>query len=288
MNYLKNIKNLFCMLTSVLIIIFCYDSSFADIISLKDGTVLVGDILQSDDRKVVVENSYGVFRIKRKYIKDIKKIKSEEREQEELARDGQENILEELTKEEEERIKEELAREEERIKHEKKKASAMTGGRISIICSYLSTIGDLKDILPAAYAGFIAFDQGLDPFMGKRHFWMPGVRIAGGYLYYEEDPAKVIGFTTSGGPIWLFPFIRKDWGRIVLSGLPGITFLQIENSDENYEEESNTFSVHSILGYEYPIGRASLFIHGRYMFIYDEDVNLTSIGCELGINYAIW
>lgn len=301
MNNSLNRRFILYMLTSVLITIFCYDLTLADTITLEDGTILVGKVIKRDSQKIVFKNSYGVFTIKKRQIQ--KEYSTEDyKEDIEIHREMgmhvdektiKKNYLAGLDKEKE--IKREREKEiEKRREIEKRKEMELeesdvkwNGGRISIIGTHFVTTGRLKDVLPSGSAALIAYDQGLDFISGgKRHLWMPGIRLEGGYLHYEKNPSKVTGITSSGGPIWLLPLFKNQWGRFVLSVLPGVTFLKIES--ENYRETSETFTLHSLLGYEYTIGIITFFIHGRYMFLYDKDVNLNGIGGAFGISFTLW
>ncbi|MDY6935474.1 MAG: hypothetical protein SVZ03_14770 [Spirochaetota bacterium] len=289
MKKIKGVKFLLYVFPLLSVVLLC-NLLFADTVKLSDGSILVGKIIKDDSSKIIFKNSYGSFKIKKRQVKKIYVTRNYNEDiqiHKKLGKDFNEatikkNYLAGLAKREEVK-KANLSKGSEL----KEKDSTWTSMRISISGTHIVTTGRLKKILPKGSGALIAFDQGMDFIIGsKRHFLMPGFRLEVGYLRYEKDPAKVDCITSSGGLLWLFPFIKNGWGNIVLSSLPGVTFLNIEKN--SYKESSSTFTLHSLVGYEYSIGAVTIFLHGRYMFVYDKDVNLNGIGGDCGIGMRIW
>lgn len=276
-------NKIIALLIAVLIINIYTAPAAADMIQLKDGTIVDGKIIKKNKKKITIKNYYGTFTIKRKKIKSIFISKDYEEDTEA----GKQTAVKTEDKPEVEKKPEIEVKTKPGIKEDLKEKPGtdtckdISAIRISALGTYLITTGRLKEAIPYGSSYTIAFD-----FINITPSWLPDIRFEGGYLLYRKDPAKVTGYTASGGPAWLFPCIKNKWGNFILSFLPGMSFLNIQNDTE--KATSNTFSLHSLLGYEYYIGNVSFFLQGRYFYISDVNVSLNSYGGCAGISCVIW
>jgi len=285
-------KYIFSILKCIIIIFFYSNPSFADIVTLKDKSVIIGKIITQNKRIITFKNSYGLFKIRRSIITKIFISKDYKDDIKFLSKMGI-TIDEEAIKKDYFAgygIKKKKLAKHKEIASKKKKDTTpdrWTGGQIAFSGTYYSIIGQLKKILTIGYGGQLTFDQGLDGLMdNKRHFWFPGIRIETDYQYYGKDMAKLSITSASSGPKWLLPLGKNHRGKIVLSVLPGLSYLQVKKWD--IEKNSISFSLNSIMGYEYFFEGVSFFIHTRHVSVFDRDVNLNSIGGTIGIGYALW
>lgn len=258
----------------------------ADTLILKSGTLLVGKMKSSNDKSIVFKNYYGAFNVKREEIEKLYITKTYNEDIALRKKMGMDFSVEDIKKNYEAGEKKLTEQEEKKLKTEDKPEPAIplrSGGSIIVEGGWLSTMGDVKDVIPYGYGGFLAYEQGLDFITGKRYYTMPGLRFEGGYLYYKSGDASIKGFTGSIGPVWLFPV---PGGNIRFSIQPGVSGLDIENGA--LTASTLTFTVHSIIGYEYIFTDASVFINARYLYLYDRDVFFSSAGVTAGFSYRIW
>ncbi|MCP4137072.1 MAG: hypothetical protein GY754_39250 [bacterium] len=292
---------IFCIAILLSVLILFDKNASADTITLKDGTVLIGKTIKTTKDEVIFNNFFGVFKVKKSLIKKTyitKDYKEDIKINKELGRTVDEKVIkkhvlagqEAKKKEEEKKVK----KEEPEKNEPEKEAPPWTGGRISLMGGYLMVTGSYRDTFPSGgFSTLISYEQGLDGLFGlKRHFYMPGFHLEGGYLYISNDPAKLSGFTCSAGPIWLIPFIKYGWGNITVSLLPGASFLAVKNTDTSgtgtTTVRNNSFTLYSALGYEYSFGDISAFIQGRYLYIYDTTEAFHGFGAFGGISYSLW
>jgi hypothetical protein len=174
--------------------------------------------------------------------------------------------------------------------------SLKTQRRISIAAAYLSTIGSKRDSMPGGYGVFLSMDIPLRKLVfNSVRFYYPDLRVESGYLFFgSRDQYSVHAMPLSAGPVWFFPVRKDHMGRVLLSFLPGITYIKRENREFGYN--SNTFSFSTILGYEYPYGKVLFFCNARYFYLYDFWMTrrsyvdrlsypLLSVGTEIGAGY---
>ena len=259
---------------TVIFIISFYNFSSADVVSLTDGTVLNGKLIEDSKHEITFVNFYGTFRIdKTKIIKLVEtdnykediKIKSK------MGGDIDEEVIK-RNYQAGEAVKE-------------KKGHKKIYARITLTGFGIVTFGKLNSVLPFGFGGAIDWDLNL--FGSHEHAYIPWVRLEGGYSLYRKKSALVKGYNASGGLMWLVPLNPKQDVRLVLSVLPGISFLDIERKSTNYKAKSNTFTAHAIAGIEIPFGRVAFTILGRYTYIYDKEVSLHNVGCAVGLSFSI-
>lgn len=258
-------------------IIFIINSSifsFADVVSLTDGTVLNGKLIEDKKNEIVFANYYGTFRIHKAKIIKIVQTRSYKEDIQIKKKMGVEV--------EEEKVKLNYqAGEAGKKKRDQNKIYA----RITLTGIGIFTFGRLSSVLPFGYGGALDYDQNLS--IGNNRAYIPWLRLEGGYSLYRKKSAVVQGFNAAGGLMWLVPLGPREEARLVFSILPGISFLNIKKSSTNYKAKSNTFTAHGIVGIEFPFGRVAFTILGRYTYIYDKEVALHNVGCAIGLSFSI-
>ncbi|MCP4136640.1 MAG: hypothetical protein GY754_37060 [bacterium] len=251
----------------MLFLLICSGSALADTVYMKDGSRLTGKIVKGNGA-VVLKNSFGVFTIDENNI-----IK----------------IVETADKEKPVAVKKTAPKKKTRYSYRKKRFAdtrLWTGGCLSLSSSNYHALGQMDNTLPYFLATHLSFDQGLDAITGKRHFWMPGVRLDGGYIYSREEGKMISGFLGSLGPVWALPSPKNDWGYFVFGTLAGMGYLSIEN--EIRKANSLTFSGQAFFGFHYSLEYVTFFAHAKYLFIYDKDIAFHSLGGEFGIGVNVW
>jgi len=260
-----------------------HDRGYGDTLILKSGTLLVGKVKSSNDKSLVFKNYYGAFNVNRS---DIDKLYITKTYREDIAlrkRMGMDFSEEDIKRNYEAGEKKLTVQEEAKLKvadsDRKDKDESRGGGRILLEGAWLSTQGDVSDILPQGYGSFLAYEHGFD----FRSHLVPGLRVEGGYLSYSEGEASLKGFSGSFGPVWLFPV---PGGNLRFAMQPGASSLDVENGD--LTASTFTFTFHSLFGYEYTFSNASLFINAHYLYLYDKDVFFSSAGISAGVSFQIW
>jgi hypothetical protein len=262
------------ILITFIILINFHNFSFADVVSLVDGSVLNGKLIKDSRHEILFVNYYGTFRINKTKIIKIVETRSYEEDIKIKKKMGMDV--------EEEQIKRNYqAGEAVKQNKEHKKIYA----RISLTGLGIITFGRLNSVLPFGFGGALDYDQNLS--IGNEHAYIPWLRFEGSYSLYRKKSALVTGYGASGGLMWLVPLGPKQEARLVLSVLAGMSFLDIKKESTNYKAKSNTFTAHSIAGFEFPFGRVALTILGRYTYIYDKTATLHNIGCAIGLSFSI-
>lgn len=251
-----------------------YSYSSADVVSLTDGTVLNGKMIESSQKEIIFVNFYGTFTISKKKIAKLVETNNY-KEDIRIKSEMGEEIDEELIK------RNYQAGEAEKVKKEYKKTLA----RISITGFYSFTLGRLEPIMPWGWGIALDYDHNL--FGSSERPYIPWVRIEGGYSSFQKDPALVKGFNVSAGPMWLIPIRIKPEIRLIFAQLEGVSFLDIEKKSTNYKAKSTTYSQHLIGGLEIPYKRFAFTMLLRYTYIYDRDVLLHNIELTAGFSFSI-
>lgn len=220
---------------------------------------------------------------------DEKKIKNE-MEKDDKRREEELRKLKE--KAEKKRLKKEKRRAREikrrRIKSQRNKSNHWINGRLYFSGSFLYTFSQINDALPYGFTGNFAIDQGLDMAIKKRFAMMPGIRFEFGYIYFKQGAAEISGYSAYTGLCWALPSMKNSWGNLYLALLPGIAFIDIEKVKSDYKARSTTVTAEALFGYQYSIGVFSVFIHVKYLYIYDKDVLFNTLGFEAGIGFNAW
>ena len=246
---------------------------YADTMYLKDGSLLVGKVVHRKAERVVFKNSYGIFTINTALIKKVY-ITQNYLEDVEVHKMLHQNY-------DEASIKKNF------LSGLDKKNYIWSGGQVSMDMFFLIVTGDLGDVLPFGISMMIIYDQGFDfVFYDQRNFWMPGLRLETGYLHFEKEHSKIIGYVNFAGPLWYISIHDKHPGRFFISVLPGLAVMKIEKSD--YHARTTTFALHSCFGYEYSLGNIFLSFSIDNMYIYDRDIDFTPLGFRVGAGYELW
>ena len=251
---------------------------YADIVSLRDGTVLNGRIIERTSAGIVVRNYYGTFTIEHELIEKIQVTSSYAEDIRVLEQMGRSVNREEIKRNYESGVKNSIDRGRDSLGD-----GILSNRGCSISMTYFYTVGKLREVLPYGYSSHLSCDLGRGLIYERNHPAVPDVKAEIGYLRFVHNPARVTGFFLTAGPIWLFPIAPHHRGRIRLFFLSGVSFLGIEG--KTFKTTSNTLILNSAVGYEYPLREVLLFLNARYTHIYDVEVPLRSIGIELGVNY---
>jgi hypothetical protein len=259
---------------------------YGDIVNLIEGSKVLGEIIQEDTNIVTLNNFYGTFKIKRSDILSIIRTPI-------TVSYGEMSVTMCYTMDKGRMFLREAA--EENINPLPVRSSNKTGaqnwtaGQISFAGTYFYLFGNIGESLPYGYSGHVALDQELGMFIEKRHPLIPATRIEGGYLNFQKGDYRISGYLASVGAIWNFSLKRVLGGSLVFALLPGEAFLDIENKESGVVVASNTFIAQALGGYQRSFGsNFSLFVHMRYVYIYDTDVFFNTLGGSIGISYNAW
>lgn len=264
---------------------------YSDTVKLSEGSVLVGKIISEDKDKIVISNAYGTFEVKRKKISSLYKTKVYTEDLKVLkklkVKVNKEGIKKHI--EAGQKKKDETNKKDPDKQKQKKPGDIWNNGSISLSGSYSYVLGEVKSKIPLGFSGYFAFEQGLDFITGDRYKLMPGLRLEGGYLFFDKNDFNVSGYNSALGLVWIMPSIRNKYGYFVLAALPGMSFLDIKNNKTDKTTKSNTFTGSALTGYRLPItDYFHLFLHARYIYIYDKDVKFHTIGAEFGFGFNLW
>ena len=247
--------------------------------------------------------------MKRKKIEDAKAEKKKlERERFEEAKKKQKEAEAETDKEKPEQmaiaktikkeVKGKIEKKEKVAKEEKKipeKPNYWYFGRLGLEGTYYSTLltRSLYSRVPHGLSFQLTYDQGLDALIKKRNPAMPGIRFEIGYIDFEKiflfkSSQRISGYIAQAGPMWAFPSLTSPRGCFVLAALPGAGYFDIINKDASTRSRGFHFSAIGIIGYEYSFEVISLFIHLRYMYIYDKNIVFHAVGGSLGFACRLW
>lgn len=296
------IKKTICSLT-VALAGLVWTTARADTFFLNDGQVLVGKVIRETAMAYIVANSYGTFTVGKAKVDRIYITQSYREDVTIHKKLGLRTSEDDIRKNYEEgsRVKRlEEALEKERMKREKAKkagpaASLWYYGRLGLEGAYYSTIvsSSLYSRVPHGLAAHLAYDQGLDRIIGKRHMAMPGLRIEAGVIDFErkfffKSSRRLSGYFALAGPMWAFPSPENSWGCVVVAALPGAGYYYIINDDSEARSTDFHFSCAGIVGYEYSFKIVALFIHFRYIYILDQDIAFNGIGGSAGVTFRLW
>jgi hypothetical protein len=267
----------------------------SDTLILKNGTLLVGKVKNESASDIVFKNTYGAFNVKRSEISNLYITKSYEEDITVRKKLGMDFDLEEIRKNyaagqkeltEKEKtliVKNKTTGREEKIKSGDMKFS----GKIFIEGSGFASIGELKDSIPYGFAGFGGIEAG-EYYInnGNRNYLIPWFRAEAGYIRYSGDDASLAGFTGGAGPLWIIPVSDDSRNNMRFALEPGVSSFSVKYKDE--KASTFTFTLHSILGYEYSFDYVSVFINLRFMYVYDKDVLFNSAGLSAGVSGKLW
>ena len=274
------------ILISALIIIPSIVKS--DTLILNNGTFLVGKVKSDSPDAVVFKNSYGAFRIRKNEITKLfvtKSYKEDIAVRKKLGMDfNEEDIKSNYSAGQKDLTEEEVTL---LINDETEPTEIPTDGKVFLEGAGLVSIGELNDVIPYGYGGYIGLEAGesyLDN--SARNITVPWLRVEAGYIKFRKDDASLSGFTACAGPLWIFPVTENCCNNIRLSIEPAISWFKIVKGSAN--ASTCTFTYHSILGYEFSFDSVFLFINLRYMYVYDKVVFYNSAGVTAGVSGRLW
>jgi len=230
------------------------------IIRLKGGTSIEGHIMFETADMITVKNQYSEFSVKRSDILEL----------------NFEGIID--------------IRQAERTKLQS--LGYWIESTFSLQAAYLPIVGAYRNLLKAGLAGLFSYDQGLETLgfirrlLGnKRRLWFPGFRVELGYVYVENRPSIISGFTGTAGPLWRVELAHGRWGDLLVAGLAGLSILRIKGT--SLSESTETFTANALMGYQYRFGAFSFFINGRLGYYFDKRESLIGVGGSVGFGYSI-
>jgi len=168
-------------------------------------------------------------------------------------------------------------------------------GRLGLEGAYYSTFltRSLYGRVPHGLSLLLIYDQGLDALIKKRNPGMPGIRFEIGYIDFEKtflftSSQRISGYIAHAGPMWALPSLTNSWGCFVLAALPGAGYFDIINKDTSTRSRNFHITAIGLFGYEYSFKVISLFVHLRYMYIYDQNVMFHAVGGSMGFSCRLW
>ncbi len=292
----RSVLTLLIILMQIIALPFLLKS---DTLIMKNGTLLVGKVKSESVSNIVFKNTYGAFTVKRGDITALYITKSYEEDigvRKKLGMDfDPEEIRKnyaagqrDLTEKEKTLIVKEIVKEKTPAAEETSETAELKiSVKFFIDGSGLATTGELREPIPYCYGGSAGFEIGENYINNTtRNFLIPWFRIEGGYLMFNGNDSSLKGFTSGAGPQWLFPVSADCRNNIRLAVEPGISSFHVEHGRET--ASSVTFTLHSILGYEYSFDYVSVFINFKYMYVYDKDVLFNSAGLSAGVSGKLW
>jgi len=256
----------------------------ADTILLNDGTYLVGKVIEWDSHHIIFKNAHGAFAIRKNQLVKLY-ITGSQKEDIEL-RDKLGHTIKD-----EDIIRHYLAGAEsvpeggiDKTELESDIANEKTDRKLKISLSYYQTLGRLADIVPSALGITFGYTQSLSPFLSDEHaFWAPDINIEPEMVFFSGEEAEVYDFSIYAGPEWRIIYPGKMKGSLMLTTMPGATYLIIK--DNNYNSTSFTYSFKASAGYEYPVKGILASVNLTYLYIYDKDIPLKGIGVTVSGSY---
>lgn len=265
---------IYIILIQIAYFLFFESVLWADVISLNDGSVINGIIIQMSDDKIVLKNSFGTFNIDRIYLKsynktstykeDIRIIKSKglNVDQTEI----KENFLAGL-----------------RSDIDNKNTANEVLKRIQLSGSYLFALGKLEQIFNHGNTIYLSYEQPTFSFMEKigiRYFLLDA-----GYVSYNRSDKQVYGPSILAGPKFFFPYKLFQNGDLTAEINTGISFTTYKS--DFHKGSSNTFTFNAAIGYEYLFSNIILGGRIRFNYLYDIDVPLYGLGFELSFGFTL-
>jgi len=266
----------------------------SDTLIMNNGTLLVGKVKSESVSNIVFKNTYGAFTVKRSDISALYITKSYEEDIGVRKKLGMDFDPEEIRKNYTAGQRDLTEKEKTLIVKEKTPAAETSEtAELKISVKFfidgfrLAVTGELREPIPYGYGGSAGFETG-ENYMENttRNFLIPWFRVEGGYLMFDGDESLLEGFTSGAGALWLFPVSADCRSNIRLAVEPGISSFHVEHGSET--ASTVTFTLHSILGYEYSFDYVSVFINFRYMYVYDKDVIFNSAGLSAGVSGKLW
>ena len=268
-----------------LIMTSAVNAVFADTIELRDGTFLVGKVIEWDSYHIIFKNSHGAFAIRkdqltRLYITDSKDedIRLKDKlghsiDDESIGRHYRAGSMSiPFGGIDRERLQYDI--------HKKRLGIDITAGG-----SYYFPRGDLAEKLDSGSGINLSLSRSLGWFLPDEYsFHAPLIQLEGEYLLFTGEETEIRDYSFFAGPRWNMGFPGGRWGSTWISLLGGMSVLLIE--DEDYSAVSKTLSFKCGAGYEYKSGDFSAGLGVSWLYIYDRDIPLRGAGISIFGGYS--
>lgn len=272
-----NWKKHFILLVSILFILTSFVFSYADVITLLDGTIINGKIIMTQKNgDIKVTNYYGTFDVKKELILKIQKTGSPDEDVDIYKKMGKK-----VDKDAIKRNYDYGQRKWEELFRPGKRKGYFSYINCSLAPSYMATLGAFKEDIPYGMGGFASV------VVGMHESLFIDTRADFGYLYYQEGDITVSGIMALVGGMWYMPITKRHRGRLHFSLLPGVTYLNTIMGP-TVDSTDVTFTLSSAVGYDYPLNK-NIMVFGdfRYLYVYDKEYPLNGIGMEIGVSYRV-
>ncbi len=273
---------------SVFFIFLSCASLHADIAELRDTTILVGKVIKDESKNIVFKNSFGEFTIKRELIKKLfitKHYNEDIAIFRQLGRKADETVIKENYYA---GLGEEAPGEKKKpsLKNENSSMLIMnnTNSEISFSSSYMFVTGKLNEVIENGFSFNIEYTAPPDILPGlKLRKWMPLITADLSYQHFQQENCRINGITILAGPSWNMSFWDKKYGSVKAGFLGGISAFAI--SGENSSTSTTTFTTEIFTGYSKSFHTFTVFTYLKYLYVYDRDIDLNSVGFSLGTGY---
>jgi hypothetical protein len=287
------------------IIFFLVNLLFADVVILREGTIINGKILNDKKNSIVFQNIYGTFSIKKREILKKKYIATHKEDLEYIHNWMQKKLKKTVSKKNEKIIDEKKQNnvvdkkekviqpikkivEKENVvtkKIVKKKQIEKYNMSLILLGDMNSTFGSLKEILP--WGRGIELHCNFLPFF---YFSIAGQRVAlelygsFGSEYYSRDSVSLTTISFASGVEAVLPLNKQKTSELLFLTMPMYTILMTKAPD--YKNRGATFSFRHALGYRHTFNLVKFYGYIYYQFIYDSNNSMQNIGVMAGAGYS--
>jgi hypothetical protein len=266
--------------------IISFSSAIADTILLKDGTYLVGKVIDWDAFHIIFKNRHGAFAIRKDQL--VRLYISETYEDDIKLK----NKFGLQVKDEDIKIHFEsglagvpiggVNRED----LEESISSPGTDNRIFTEFSSYKTAGTLANYMESGYGISAGYKKDISDILADEYiFTAPCICLQTEFARFSGDIYTTDDYSFYIGPEWTINFPGGIWGNLSFCLLTGATYLRIESSD--YNGISKTVSAKLRTGYTYSSGKYSISIIYSYLFVYDRVEPLKANGINLSLSYRL-
>ena len=165
---------------------------------------------------------------------------------------------------------------------------------LSVTCigNYSITLGDFASIMPAAFGGALYIELGFDSLFPaitelKRHFWFPGLRLAGTYNIsnISDGVLSTSWIGIQAGPLWRIEIHPEHRGYFTISPLLGLSNLSLY--DQRGVRQGFAFSADFAFGYEYRLSDVTFSLNAVSKYLLSEQGIFFQVAAYAGIGYNI-
>jgi hypothetical protein len=266
----------------LLLIVFFSFQILADVVQLKDGSVIVGKIIKRTPDSIVIANSFGEFTVPRNkltaesrtnnYREDVKKL-------EEIG-----------VNQSEESIKKNVEAGEKKLRSTSTSDSSdnlFMGDSIFTGISVYNVFGDMNSIFTAGFEGGAAYNWNYSKFLiSEQLVYIPDLRVEIDYISFNNNNDKANFVPILSGPSWIIPLQSEIPLYLTESITSGPVFTHLES--DSFSKDYFTFLIRaeSGIGYKFDenIGAG---IDTVFQYIYDTDVSFYSLGFGIAFHYFL-